>query len=92
MMTAPRVEVLVEDDGWTAIAEDCEAFFAAAASMALTEAGIAPGAVEISALLTSDARIAELNAANRGKNAPTNVLSWPAFDLAPVAEGLSEPG
>lgn len=34
-----------------------------------------------------DARIATLNAEFRGKPVPTNVLSWPAEDLAVEAEG-----
>lgn len=40
-------------------------------------------ALEIAVLGCDDARIAALNAAFRGKSAPTNVLSWPAEDLAP---------
>ncbi|CUK12761.1 Endoribonuclease YbeY [Ruegeria denitrificans] len=42
---------------------------------------------EISLLACDDARIAELNAEFREKSNPTNVLSWPAEDLA-----ADEPG
>lgn len=90
-MTPPKVEVLVEDDGWIAIEADCEALCVEAASMALSEAKVDPGGVEISALLSSDARIAELNGEYRGKARATNVLSWPAFDLAPAIEGEAPP-
>ena len=47
------------------------------------------GEVEISLLGCDDARIATLNAEFRGKPAPTNVLSWPAEDLAPDAPGAT---
>lgn len=42
---------------------------------------------EVALLLASDDRIAALNADFRGKPQPTNVLSWPQEDLAPVEEG-----
>jgi len=38
---------------------------------------------ELSALFTDDARMRELNARWRGVDKPTNVLSFPAFALAP---------
>jgi probable rRNA maturation factor len=43
--------------------------------------------LEVSLLLTTDAAIAELNAQFRGQAKPTNVLSWPAFALAPPRPG-----
>ncbi|MBZ8133728.1 rRNA maturation RNase YbeY [Afifella sp. IM 167] len=53
-----------------------------AVGAALEEAGWQPAIagdekVELSVLLTDDAAIARLNAAWRGKEKPTNVLSWP---------------
>lgn len=42
---------------------------------------------ELSILACDDARIAILNAEFRGKPTPTNVLSWPAFDLSPENAG-----
>ena len=42
-----------------------------------------PDDVEISVVLTDDKAIQLLNADYRGKNKPTNVLSFPSFDLEP---------
>lgn len=44
---------------------------------------------EVDVLLTNDARIHELNREQRGIDQPTDVLSFPAFDLRPGA--LPEP-
>lgn len=41
--------------------------------------GALPGPVEVSLLLTDDARVRELNRAWRGQDRPTNVLSFPAL-------------
>nr|WP_201751924.1 rRNA maturation RNase YbeY [Microvirga arsenatis] len=49
---------------------------AAAAALAVSDA--AGGAFEASVMLTDDARIRELNRTWRGKDKPTNVLSFPA--------------
>lgn len=40
----------------------------------------APGITEVSVLLTSDERVRALNAQFRGKDQPTNVLSFPSGD------------
>ncbi len=86
-MTAdgPTLEITIEDENW----DDAllEAAAARGAGMALAAAGIAPGGWTISLLATDDARIAALNHAFRGKEGPTNVLSWPVHDLAPAAPG-----
>lgn len=58
-----------------------------AAQAALRGAGIDPAGYEIAVLGCSDARIATLNAEFRGKPLPTNVLSWPAWDLSPERPG-----
>jgi probable rRNA maturation factor len=54
---------------------------------ALDHLELAPDAYLISLLGCDDARIARLNAEFRGKPTPTNVLSWPAQDLAPEEDG-----
>ena len=56
-----------------------------AARAALAAVGRDPELHEIGLLACDDARIAALNAEFRGKAAPTNVLSWPAF-TGPVPE------
>lgn len=81
---APLVEVVVEDPRWEAL--DLAALAERAARAALAATGGDPDRSEISLLGADDARIAALNAAFRGKAAPTNVLSWPS------GEGPAAPG
>ncbi len=45
---------------------------------------------ELSVLFTDDRRIAQLNARYRGKEGPTNVLSFPMFDFSAPAEKPAE--
>ena len=47
-------------------------------SDALTEAGLSPETHSVSIALLSDAEVRSLNRDFRGKDAPTNVLSFPA--------------
>jgi len=42
--------------------------------------------VEVSLLLTDDPQVRDLNRAHRGKDKPTNVLSFPAYDAQAVME------
>ena len=49
-----------------------------------------PGAYEVSLLLTDDAEMRALNATWRGKDAATNVLSFPSSDRP--SSDVSEPG
>lgn len=72
----PAVDIIVEDDRWKAL--DLDALAPRACGAALRQAGAPRFAAEIALLACSDSRIAELNAAFRGRSAPTNVLSWPA--------------
>lgn len=70
--------------GWPALAE-------AAARSAIAESrfpALADGArtVELSVRLTGDEQMRALNAAWRGKNRPTNVLSFPFADEAALAD------
>ncbi|MFS4439425.1 rRNA maturation RNase YbeY [Paracoccaceae bacterium GXU_MW_L88] len=74
-----EIDLAIEDDRWRAV--DLDGITAKIVSaLGLEGRGL-------SLLATSDAAIAELNAAYRGKAKPTNVLSWPAFDLAPETPG-----
>ena len=73
---------------WHALAEK-----AAAAAVAETELGPRlPGEVELSVKFTSDDEVKALNAAWRGKDKPTNVLSFPMVEPEalerPVPGGL----
>ncbi len=60
-----------------------------AARAALAGAGVKTGACEISIVLSSDSEVQRLNAAWRGKDTPTNVLSFAAWDAGgpPSPEG-----
>lgn len=83
MPDAPHVDVIVEDSGW----DDPTALITAAVGATLGHLGLDPAGYEVSVLCCDDARIRALNAEFRGKDAPTNVLSWPAVDLAPESRG-----
>ncbi|WP_116130972.1 rRNA maturation RNase YbeY [Tropicimonas sp. IMCC34043] len=78
-------EILFEDERWKVLALDDLA--RTASRQTLAHLGLDPEAYEFSLLACNDARIAELNRQFRGKPAPTNVLSWPAEDLAAEQPG-----
>ena len=77
------IEVIIEDERWSEAG--LEALAPRAAAAAFAHLGLE--GLDAACLGTDDARIAALNAEFRGKQAPTNVLSWPAEDLAPDAPG-----
>ena len=53
----------------------------------LAHLGYDPACFEVSLLACNDARIQALNGQFRAKDKPTNVLSWPAWDLSPETPG-----
>jgi probable rRNA maturation factor len=67
------IEVEIEDEAWTAALPLAATVVERAASAAL---GAAQG--DLVVLLTDDAAVRDLNARFRGKDRPTNVLSFPA--------------
>jgi probable rRNA maturation factor len=79
-VTMPNeIDVAVEDERWDAAIPDLEALVTRAVEAGLAIAPAKPdGAVEVSVLLTDDAAVQELNKTWRGKDKPTNVLSFPA--------------
>lgn len=79
------LDLTLEDERW----QDLEVLSQKAINAVLTHCGLAPELCEVSILGCNDARISELNAEFRGKPTPTNVLSWPAEDLAPDETGQS---
>ncbi|WP_279482718.1 rRNA maturation RNase YbeY [Aureimonas sp. SK2] len=83
--TGPRILLSVEDEGWRTLlsrpADDLvrEAVFAAADG-----AELAPSiGTEVSVTLSDDEDVQALNAEWRGKDKPTNILSFPMMPLAP---------
>lgn len=79
------IEALIDCDDWAAV--DLPALAERAARAVLADQDMDPAEWEISLLGCDDARIAVLNADFRDKPTPTNVLSWPAQDLASEEEG-----
>ncbi len=79
------VETLAEDPRWQAAG--LAGLAERACGAALAGLGLDPARFEIGLLGCDDARIAELNAGFRGRNAPTNVLSWPAVERRPGVPG-----
>ncbi|WP_428151220.1 rRNA maturation RNase YbeY [Brevundimonas sp.] len=73
------IEIEVEAEDWTDAIDDVEAVVERAAVASL---GTQAGAVVI--LLTDDETVRDLNDRFRGKNRPTNVLSFPAAGMPGV--------
>lgn len=74
------IDIAVETPQW---APEDEAAIETAIIAALGHVGLGDITSEVSILLADDARAKELNAQWRGKDKPTNVLSFPAVQLAP---------
>lgn len=76
-----EIDIAVEAGGWPP--EDrLRAIAGSALDAVLVEAGVGAGPSELSLLFTDDAHIRTLNAVWRGKDRPTNVLSFPAFETS----------
>jgi probable rRNA maturation factor len=71
------IDILVEDENWSAIPDLDAVIHRAISAVCAVEA--ARGAVSV--LLADDATIRDLNARFRGKDSPTNVLSFPASSM-----------
>lgn len=78
---ATDLAVLVDVPGWHAVADDPEAVVGESVTATLAQFG--PEAVELSVVLADDAMVRTLNRDHRGKDYPTNVLSFPPA-LAPA--------
>lgn len=83
-MSAPHLEIIVEAPAWNALRGVKpalrRAIATAAAPMRLEKS-------ELAIVLTDDAAIRELNHRWRGRDKPTNVLSFPAHGLVPPGSG-----
>ncbi|WP_132250325.1 rRNA maturation RNase YbeY [Methylobacterium segetis] len=85
------IDVAVEDPRWEGVSPDLEALVIRAVEAGYAAAPEAPaGPAEISVLLTDDASVQALNRTWRGKDKPTNVLSFPA-PPQPVVAGMAAP-
>lgn len=72
------IDVVADSEDWSRIL-GAEMIAHRAAAAAFEDAGIPEG--EVSVMLSSDARVRELNKRFREKDQPTNVLSFPANTL-----------
>jgi probable rRNA maturation factor len=81
----PLVDIVIEDDRWQA--DGLEALADRAVRAALAAMGLPEVGLTLCVMGCDDARIAALNAEFRGKPTPTNVLSWPAWDLSAEVPG-----
>lgn len=85
MTEADSIDVVIEDPRWETLG--LEALAAEASATALRHLGLDPAGFEISLLAADDARVCQLNSAFRGKDAPTNVLSWPSKERGAAVAG-----
>ncbi|WP_374469340.1 rRNA maturation RNase YbeY [Phenylobacterium sp.] len=76
MNDRPVIDIEIEDPAWTGAQPDAEALVRRAAEAVLLSEG-ADGE-HVTLLLTDDTAVRELNARFRDRDAPTNVLSFPA--------------
>ncbi len=74
------IETITEDEGWRDASADMSALAAACYEETIRAVG-AP-ADEVALLLTNNAAMQDLNKRFRGKDKPTNVLSFPGDDGA----------
>ncbi len=73
------IDLAVEDERWETAVPDLELLVTRAVEAGLAVAPERPeGPVEVSVLLADDETVQELNRTWRGKDKPTNVLSFPA--------------
>ena len=89
-----EIDVAIEDPRWESVAPDLEAFVIRAVEAGLAVAPAPPeGPVEISILRATDAVVQDLNRTWRGKDKPTNVLSFPMVQpdlLATVSQNSDD--
>jgi probable rRNA maturation factor len=78
------IDVVIEDARWERL--KLTPLATRTVEAGLRKVGV-PDGFEIALLACDDATIAKLNEDFRGKPVPTNVLSWPAQDLAPLQPG-----
>jgi len=90
-MAVHDIDIAVEDDRWSGSVPDLESCVARAVEAGLAAIPDGPdGPVEVSILLADDATVQDLNKNWRGKDKPTNVLSFPAAPQ-PVPPGCPTP-
>ncbi|MBI3445936.1 MAG: rRNA maturation RNase YbeY [Magnetospirillum sp.] len=89
MTTTIDISVRIDCPAWSEALPDAEARCGRLAAIALGAVDLPEGVVELSMVLADDATVQALNRDWRGKDAPTNVLSFAALDDedAPLVAG-----
>jgi probable rRNA maturation factor len=72
-----RISIVEEQADWSGFISPEQGIYAAAAALAAHPQGARARGAEAGVVLADDRIVRELNAAYRGKDAPTNVLSFP---------------
>ncbi len=83
-------DIVIEDDRWTSVS-GLQDLIPDLAADTLRVANLSPESHGVSVALLSDAEVHALNKAFRGKDAPTNVLSFPSSPPMPGAARMGEP-
>lgn len=81
------IDVIIEDNRWEKL--DLPTLTEAAFRVVCSAVDLDVEQSEFAVIACNDARIAELNGTFRGKSEPTNVLSWPAQELATEVPGAA---
>lgn len=84
------ISIEIEDEAWQAL-PGLDHIARMAVTSALASAGADGRESEVALLFTNDESIAAINADWRGKNTPTNVLSFPAAPDMPMPDGEPRP-
>ncbi|HLO77532.1 MAG TPA: rRNA maturation RNase YbeY [Magnetospirillum sp.] len=81
-MNPTSIAIAVDEESWARALPEVEALVEkmAAAALAAADCDLGDGPVEISVVLADDATVQALNREWRGKDKPTNVLSFAALD------------
>jgi len=77
------LDVVTEDNRWTSALSDAQGMAERAITAGFAQSGFSEP-VSICVLLTTDAQIQTLNQSYRGKDKPTNVLSFPAEETPSI--------
>ena len=86
-------DILLEEDRWTEALPDYESLIAMCTDQVFKHGDYLAKAkeIELSVTLTNDHHIQQLNNDYRGKNSPTNVLSFPQLNNDKDLEHTTEP-
>jgi probable rRNA maturation factor len=85
-MTKPRLALDIEDGRWMEALPNAAELIAQAVSLALADTQSGGRTIEVGVRLVDDGTIQGLNRDWRGRDKPTNVLSFPLGDPGPVTD------